>query len=52
MAGCKYSNPTEEDVITEMKEAFRTLDCYLETPDGMTEKIPDIYYQLLEYINK
>ena len=51
MAGCEYSFPTKENVLTEMKSAFRTLANYLEvtTPD---EEIPEIYRQLLAYINK
>ena len=51
MAGCKYSNPTKRDVIREMKSAFRTLDAYIEI-EGREDDIPDIFCQLLDYINK
>ena len=50
MAGCKYETPTKQDVLTEMKSAFNTLDNYLETPEGMTEEVPDISTQLISYI--
>ena len=52
MGGCKYSEPTIEDVIIEMTSAYRTLSNYLETPDGMPEPVPEIYWQLEKYINE
>lgn len=51
MAGCKYSNPTKKNVLTEMNNAFRTLDNYLEI-EGASEEVPDIFMQLLTYITK
>ena len=51
MAGCKYTCPTKKNVLDEMKNAFYTLDCYRDTPNGMAEELPDIYMQLIKYIN-
>ena len=52
MAGCPYKYPNKANVIHEMKRAFNTLDCYLDThPEGSKEPVPDIFMQLLNYIN-
>ena len=50
MAGCKYETPTKEDVIRDIKFAFRTLDNYLDL--NPSEPIPSIYYELIDFINK
>ena len=54
MAGCKYKykHPTKKNVLDEMIEAYRTLDHYLETQEGMGGEAPEIFMQLSRYINE
>lgn len=46
----KYYEPTKDNVIEEMRNAYSTLCDYLEFHPE--EEIPDIYGQLIDYINR